>query len=265
MKIISWNVNGIRAIEKKEFLGKFLNDQSPDIFLMQETKSKPEQVQFLELIYPDYHKFYVVAEKPGYSGVSIWVQRNLKSQFNSFEFRAGMPQDPVPQEGRIARLDFSLKGDSYSVLGTYFPNGGKSDEAWQHKLKFYEVWLMYVNSLRNQGRKVIWMGDVNCAHQEIDLARPRENEGVIGFHPAERAWLDKWTAQNWIDAWRYLNPEKTAVYSWWHLMSRARSRNVGWRIDYFWIDKPLLKEVKSITYLTEQMGSDHCPVVLEIK
>lgn len=265
MKIISWNVNGLRAIERKEFLGAFLNDYSPDIFLMQETKTKPEQVEFLELIYPDYYKFYVSANKPGYSGVSIWLKHDLKIKFDSFQFTAGMPNDPVAEEGRIARLDFSHQGHDYSVLGTYFPNGGKSDEAWQHKLQFYTSWLKYVNSIRDSGRQVIWTGDVNCAHNPIDLARPKDNEGKIGFHPKERACLDDWEQNSWVDVWRNLNPYKTEVYSWWHLISRARSRNVGWRIDYFWIDAPLLDQIEKVHYLTEQMGSDHCPVQLELK
>jgi len=264
MKIISWNVNGLRAVERKEFLVAFLNVHSPDILLLQETKSKPEQVAFLEPLYPDYRKFYVSAEKPGYSGVSIWLKNELKSQFGNFEFIAGMLNDPVSEEGRIARLDFTLNAEKFSVLGAYFPNGGKSDDAWQHKLKFYAAWLEYVNSIRDSGRKVIWTGDVNCAHNEIDLARPKDNDGVIGFHPKERACLDDWISNRWIDVWRTKNPDTTEVYSWWHMISRARLRNVGWRIDYFWIDAPLMKSVKNAEYLTEQMGSDHCPVVLEI-
>jgi len=265
MRIISWNVNGLRAVERKEALGEFLNEHAPDIFLMQETKSKPAQVEALETVYPEYEKFYVSAEKAGYSGVSIWLKDDLQKEFSGFQFIAGMPDDPVADEGRVVRIDFTLKNKDYSVLGAYFPNGGKSDEAWQHKLKFYEAWLNYVNSIRAAGRQVIWTGDVNCAHQALDLARPKDNDGKIGFHPQERAWLDKWHADNWVDVWRDLNPTKTDVYSWWHMISRARGRNVGWRIDYFWIDKPLMEKVRNIEYLNDQMGSDHCPVLLDIE
>jgi exodeoxyribonuclease-3 len=265
MRIISWNVNGLRAVERKESLGEFVNDYSPDILLLQETKSKPEQVEFLDTVYPDYKKFYVSAEKPGYSGVAIWMKVGLEAQVRNLEFTAGMPNDPVLDEGRIARVDFTLNKHDFSVLGTYFPNGGKSDEAWQHKLKFYEAWLDYVNSIRTTGRKVIWTGDVNCAHQALDLARPKDNDGKIGFHPQERAWLDRWQEAGWTDVWRYLNPTKTEVYSWWHMISRSRGRNVGWRIDYFWIDEALMSNVKNIAYLNDQMGSDHCPVMLEIE
>lgn len=265
MRIISWNVNGLRAVERKEALGEFLNEHSPDILLLEETKSKPEQVEFLDAIYRDYKKFYVSAEKPGYSGVAIWVKTELEAQIENLEFKAGMPNDPVAEEGRIARVDFTLNNKDYSILGAYFPNGGKSEDAWQHKLKFYEVWLDYVNSIRDAGRKVIWTGDVNCAHHPIDLARAKDNDGKIGFHPKERAWLDAWKAAGWTDVWRHLYPTRTDVYSWWHMISRSRGRNVGWRIDYFWIDKPLMEEVQSIDYLNDQMGSDHCPVLLDMK
>ncbi len=265
MRIISWNVNGLRAVERKEALGEFLNEHAPDILLLQETKSKPEQVEFLDTVYPEYTKFYVSAEKAGYSGVSIWLSKALQASFKGFEFIAGMPDDPVSTEGRVARLDFEKEGVCYSVLGTYFPNGGKSDQAWADKLIFYEKWLDYVNSIRAAGRVCIWAGDVNCAHQAIDLARPKDNDGKIGFHPKERACLDAWQKAGWIDAWRHVNPDTVDVYSWWHLISRARSRNVGWRIDYFWLDQSEIERLHSISYLTEQLGSDHCPVVLALK
>lgn len=264
MRIISWNVNGLRAVERKEALGEFLNEHAPDILLLQETKSKPEQVEFLDTVYPHYKKFYVSAEKPGYSGVGVWLEEKLQTQLEGFEFIEGMAEDPVANEGRVARLDFSLKGQSYSVLGAYFPNGGKSDQAWADKLLFYEKWLEYVNAIQAAGRICIWAGDVNCAHKAIDLARAKENDGVIGFHPKERAWLDKWASAGWRDVWREQNPGTKDVYSWWHLISRARSRNIGWRIDYFWVDESTLPTVKNMTYLTEQMGSDHCPVMLEL-
>lgn len=265
MKIISWNVNGLRAVERKEFLKPFLENHNPDIFLMQETKSKPEQVQFLETLYPNYKKFYVSATKPGYSGVAIWMKSNLEVQIVNLEFKAGMLNDPVEGEGRIARVDFTLNNEDYSVLGTYFPNGGKSDQAWQDKLKFYEAWLEYVNSIRTEGRKVIWTGDVNCAHHPIDLARAKDNDGKIGFHPKERACLTQWEADGWCDVWRIKNPDTKDVYSWWHVITRSRLKNVGWRIDYFWIDKLLMDKVKNIEYLSDQMGSDHCPVLLELE
>ncbi|MCF7846574.1 MAG: endonuclease/exonuclease/phosphatase family protein [Candidatus Gracilibacteria bacterium] len=122
-----------------------------------------------------------------------------------------------------------------------------------------------MNSLRSAGKKVIFAGDINCAHEPIDLARPDENDGAIGFHPDERAWISKWIADGWVDVWRDRNPTVSDVYSWWHVITRARDRNVGWRIDYFFVDQKLAPQVKKVRYLTEQMGSDHCPVEMSIK
>ncbi len=166
-------------------------------------------------------------------------------------------------EGRISQLDFSQHNTEYSILNIYFPNGGKSPDAWEGKLVFYEKFLNYTNQLRKEGKEVIWAGDVNCAHQTIDLARPKDNEGKIGFHPAERAAITKYIDNNWIDIYRNQYPTEI-VYSWWHVITRARDRNVGWRIDYFFCDKPFVPKIKNIEYLTNQMGSDHCPVLLEI-
>ncbi len=264
MRIISWNVNGLRAVERKGDLGFFLEKHNPDIFLIQEIKAQEDQVKNLEEKYPEYKKFYHSAEKKGYSGTGIWVKKTCKELISSekkpLEFWTGMP-DYDDNEGRISRVDYK----NISVLGVYFPNGGKSEEAWEDKLVFYEKFLKYINKLRKDGRTVIWAGDVNCAHQEIDLARPKDNNGKIGFHPKERAWLDKVINQNWVDVWRKINPTKTEIYSWWHVITRARSRNVGWRLDYFFIDNDLFNSVNKIEYLNNQMGSDHCPILIEIK
>ena len=261
MKIISWNVNGLRAIERKEALQEFIDLHAPDIWCIQETKAKPEQLAHLKTTFTDYTQFYHSAEKAGYSSTGIWVRScHPELDSGSINFIAGMPNNPVNNEGRVARVDI----DKLSILGVYFPNGGKSDQAWEDKLIFYERFLDYVNDLREQGQNVIWGGDVNCAHNPIDLARPKDNDGKIGFHPRERAWLDKVVAQGWVDTWRSKNPEVTDVYSWWHFISSARARNVGWRIDYWFVDEKFMPEVQNISYLADQMGSDHCPVLLEI-
>lgn len=256
MKIISWNVNGIRAVERKGELQTFLDAHNPDVFLIQETKSHPEQLSEELVAHPEYHQFYNAAEKKGYSGTAIWAKTE---KFSDIDFIADMPNYD-DNEGRIVRMD---AGDT-TVLGIYFPNGGKSEEAWQEKLVFYDCFLGYVNELRKEGKKVIWTGDVNCAHEEIDLARPKENQNSVGFRPEERAWVSRVIENDWIDVFRDKHPEEV-VYSWWHLLSGARARNVGWRIDYFFIDKALLPKVKNIEYLNDQMGSDHCPVSLEIE
>ncbi len=177
MKIISWNVNGLRAVESKGVLESFLKTHNPDVFLIQEIKCTEEQAQPLIEKYSDYEQFYHSAEKPGYAGTAIWVKRNPDSGDSlNPDFKEGMPSFD-DTEGRIARVDLG----NLAILGVYFPNGGKSEEAWDGKLVFYEKFLAYVNSLRQEGKEVIFAGDVNCAHEPIDLARPEDNDGKIDF------------------------------------------------------------------------------------
>lgn len=255
MKIISWNVNGIRAIEKKGELDVLLAEQNPDVLLLQETKANQDQLSAYLTEHVDYLQFYHSAEKKGYSGVSVWLKRSIS---DGSTFSTGMPgfEDT---EGRIGRIDVG----NTIIFGVYFPNGGKSQAAWDDKLVFYDKFLDYVNDLRDEGRKVIWAGDVNCAHEDIDLARPKDNKKSIGFLPEERAWVSKVIENGWVDVYRHNNPE-SVIYSWWHMRSGARSRNVGWRIDYFFIDEAYLEDVTNVAYLNDQMGSDHCPIKLEI-
>lgn len=263
MKIISWNVNGLRAIEKKGELHNFITMYSPEILCLQETKSKHEQVKFIDEKFPEYEKFYHSAEKPGYSGTAIWIQRKFSA---SHSFHSGMP-DFNDTEGRISRVDFTKDEKNFSVIGVYFPNGGKSPEAWDGpdgKLDFYIKFLSYVQELKSQGRTVIFCGDVNTCHQEVDIARPKSNEGKIGFHPLERQKISNWITAGWKDIWREKNPEVIDQYSWWSYRGGARDRNVGWRIDYFFIDEKFLPSVQKIQYLNAQIGSDHCPVSLEV-
>ena len=251
MIISSWNVNGLRAVARKGVLGEWIEKQDADVLCMQETKASAEQLAFLEDAFPAYTKEYHIGEKAGYSGVSTWT-RGIKT-----ETRRGLASgDP---EGRVLRSDLG----EWTLLNIYFPNGGKSPEAWDYKLAFYDTILATMNELRAEGRKVIMCGDLNVAHQEIDIARPKENEGKIGFHPKERAWVDRMIDAGWADVFRAKHPD-TVVYSYWHLVSRARERNVGWRIDSFFLDVHELSRVIRIWYDTEQMGSDHCPVSIEL-
>lgn len=267
MKIISWNVNGIRAVERKGELDNLLEIYDPDILLLQEIKGKAEQFS-KDLNHHDvYDQWYNSAEKPGYSGTGVWVKKsflgNEGTRKQEVTFSTSFPENPNKNEGRVSRLDFDYEGKRYAVVGVYFPNGGKSKEAWNQKLVFYEKFLHYVNNIRSDGIECIWGGDVNCAHNEIDLERDKENQNSIGFLPEERAWLDEVVREKWVDVFRHRNPE-TVVYSWWDTITRARSRNVGWRIDYFFVDQTFESTVKNIEYLNDQMGSDHCPVLLEI-
>lgn len=257
MNIYSWNVNGIRAVERKGALQEFLDAETPEILFLQETKAHRDQLSEFLTEHPQYYQYYHSAEKKGYSGVSVWLKKEVvPSDHVIFRGMEGWND----HEGRVIRADIQ----DYSFLGVYFPNGGKSPEAWEEKLVFYEHFLSHVNDLREKGRKVIWTGDLNVAHEEIDLARPKENEKNIGFLPEERAWVDKLIENDWVDCFRHFHPDKVS-YTWWQMQTRARERNVGWRIDYFMVDKAIMKIVKDCEHLNDQMGSDHCPVVLKTK
>jgi len=262
MKILSWNVNGLRAVERKGALQDILERRAPDILLLQEIKGRAEQFSTFLTQHEDYVQFYHSAEKPGYAGTGIWIARTLVNHMATCEFDTHVPRCPAGDEGRVSHARFIIHDVPYSVLSIYFPNGGKSRQAWEEKLVFYDRVLDYMNTLHEQGRRVIVGGDMNVAHREIDLARPKENDGSIGFHPDERAWMDKVLADGWVDAWREQHPTDV-VYSWWNLYTRARERNVGWRIDYFFVHREQMPCVRRTWIDTEIMGSDHCPVGLE--
>ena len=265
MKIITWNVNGIRAVERKGELQSLVKEQPPDVLMLQEIKGNTEQFSAFLTDHPDYHQRYHSAEKKGYAGTAIWVAKPVYDTLGELRFHTNIPNAPNADEGRISQLSFSLNGERWELLSIYFPNGGKSEQAWEEKLVFYRCVLDYMNALRKQGRIVLVGGDMNVAHTEIDLARPAENDGKIGFHPKERAWMDQVLADDWTDVWRARNPGVTDVYSWWHMVTRARARNIGWRIDYFLLSREHLDRVADARYLDEQMGSDHCPLLLEIE
>ena len=260
MEIISWNVNGIRAAERKGELQRLVEVQRPDVLMLQETKASPDQLSPFLTANDDYQQYYHSAQKKGYSGTGIWLHRGFASELSNVEFSTEIPKVPNADEGRVSQLSFKHGKDRFELLGVYFPNGGKSDEAWQEKLRFYDHTLEYMNAMRKSRRIVIVGGDVNVAHTEFDIARPQENDGKIGFHPMERAWVDRLLADRWADAWRSLNPDARDVYSWWTMRAGARQRNIGWRLDYFFVDQKRMERVREIGYLAEQLGSDHCPL-----
>ncbi len=257
MKFISWNVNGIRAVERKEELQKMIIREKPDVLFLQETKAHKEQLSDYLVAHSEYDQEYHSAQKKGYSGVSVWIKKKIFKKKPSII--TGMP-GWNDSEGRVICVNYK----AYSFFGVYFPNGGKSKEAWQEKLRFYDHFLDHVNKQRKNTQKIVFCGDLNVAHNEIDLARPRENEKNIGFLPEERAWVDRLIEEKWVDIFRYQHPNEVS-YTWWDMPSKARERNVGWRIDYFFIDKALLDQVSHCSHINEQMGSDHCPVQLTIK
>ncbi len=275
MKIISWNVNGIRAVHKKGELHRLLENHQPDIVCIQETKCKVHQITSLIEEFSEFIQYYTEAEKAGYSGTAIWVSKQFLEKQNlmesDIEFISGMSDFYNDTEGRISRIDFTKDGKDYALITVYFPNGGKSVEAWEQKLIFYRKFLEYVQYLEAKKvdggleKIVIFSGDVNVCHEEIDIARPKQNEGKIGFHPLERKEITHWVQSGFKDVWREKNPTQTGQYSWWSYRGGARERNVGWRIDYFFVPEQFLSSVQNIEYLNTQFGSDHCPIVLEWK
>ena len=255
LKIISWNVNGIRAALRKGFEEKILK-MNPDILCIQETKAMPEQVDF-PLRLSHYHKYWHSAERKGYSGTLILTKEK------PLKVVRGMPETQFKSEGRMVELHFK----EFILLGIYFPNGKRSDERLQYKMDYYEAHLEYVEHLRkSENKKIIICGDYNTAHKEIDLARPKDNEKISGFLRIERDWMDKYESKGYIDTFRHFYPDKAEEYTWWSMRTRARDRNVGWRIDYFYVTKELQDQLKDAFILQDVNGSDHCPlgIVIEV-
>lgn len=270
MKLMYWNVNGLRAVERKGLLRPLLEAVRPDVMGIQEIKAKSEQLTFMAKDYPDYVCHWHSAEKPGYSGTGLLIHRSFLQNINvhddALDIRVGMEGSAIydnDREGRVLCWRFSVSEQKVAILNIYFPNGGKSEQAWHDKLVFYDEFLGYINRLRDEGCWVFWGGDVNCAHEEIDLARPKDNEGMIGFRPEERSWISRCIQDGWVDIFRTRHPEEV-VYSWWHMLTRSRERNIGWRIDYGFTQTETLSRIQSIAYLNEVQGSDHCPLLLDI-
>ena len=253
-RLISWNVNGIRAVVKKG-LWEWMKKTDADIYCFQETKAKAEQVPTTLEMPTNYFSYWNSAEKAGYSGVATYTKLEPKAIFNDPE-----SEDFFDKEGRILVTKF----DEFTLLNVYFPNGKRDKGRLFFKMEFYEKFLKYINELRDRGEKIIFCGDVNTAHTEIDLSRPKENENISGFMEIERKWIDKVIKNGYVDTFRMFNKEGQN-YSWFDMKSKARARNVGWRIDYFFVDESLKDKVKSAFILNNVMGSDHCPVGIEIE
>ena len=262
MKIISWNVNGIRAVERKGAIQDLIEKYHPDLLFLQEIKGTPDKFSAYLNAPEGYEAFYNPAEKAGYAGTGVWIKNEIRKYVDSVQ--TWFEGDPTANEGRVSHVILAKNDKIFDIFGIYFPNGGKSSEAWDGKLIFYANFSKKMDALRDAGHFVLWGGDINCAHNEIDLSRPKENDGKIGFHPAERAWLDDRAANDWKDIWRVQNPT-TEMYSWWDQKTKARERNIGWRIDAFWGESQIFAATKNIEYLTEHLGSDHCPMLIEVE
>jgi exodeoxyribonuclease-3 len=275
-KIICWNVNGIRAWSKKGCLDWVLL-QNPDIFCFQETKAHPDQLDASLLNIEGYTSYYDHSKlKKGYSGVAVYTkEKTIKVDCdlyvevaNEAASEASSPKTPtkktaiieVDQEGRFIALYFS----DFVFINCYFPNGGGDVSRLEYKLRFYKAFHTYIAKLKKEGKKVIFCGDLNVAHTEIDIARPKENANHVGFLPVEREWLTGVIQDGFIDTFRFKNPDARDVYSWWDVKSGARNRNIGWRIDYFFVGETQRESIVEAKIHSEVYGSDHCPISLEI-
>lgn len=255
MKLLlwSWNVNGLRAVLNKGFI-EIIQREQPDILGIQETKLQEHQIPKELNTLNEYLIYWSHSSRKGYSGTGLFTKLlplNFSTGFGNPEFDC---------EGRIIIAEYF----KFIYLNIYFPNGQKDDERLSYKLRFYDRCLEIMEEKRSLGKIILVGGDFNTAHHPIDLANPKENEKTSGFLPVERAWLDKIEEIGWIDTFRYFDksPEQ---YTWWSYRTKARPRNVGWRLDYFWVNKEGIEHIKKAGIRQDIEGSDHCPVFVELE
>ena len=260
MKIISWNVNGIRSVLKKGFLERVWLE-NPDILCLQEVKAFEHQIPTeLRYAFQEYNYVWHISERPWYAGTAIFYKKDLweVSTCNKFD-------DPLcfNDDGRVT----SLAWKDYILFNIYFPNWGDRADGTPmlgYKLDFYESYIKYISKLKGQGKKLITTGDFNICHREIDIARPKENENSIWFLPIERKEMDSLEEHGFIDVFRYFNPELKEKYTWWSYRAWARPRNVWRRLDYFRVGENMIDEVKAMVHYDSIEGSDHCPIGLHL-
>lgn len=253
MKISTWNVNGFRAVLRKGVLQEFIAHDM-DVLCLQEVKARRDQLSDTEAFIPGYTCFWNPAEKPGYSGVVVYTRQEPT------EVRFGMGEDRFDTEGRIIRLTYP----NFLLYNVYFPSGQRGLDRVGYKLEFYQSLLNQLDDDHRKGNNIIVTGDFNTAHNEIDLANPKSNQKTSGFLPEERLWVQKYLEHGFVDVYRYRYPDRVQ-YTWWTYTSGARSRNVGWRIDYFLVSRALVEQVEDVIIHNEILGSDHCPVSLILK
>jgi exodeoxyribonuclease III len=255
-RIFSWNVNGLRACTRKGFLDWF-GRTSPDILALQEVRAFPEQLEAAVRDPEGYHATWYPAEsKKGYSGVGL-----LSRQAPESVVLGGLGEERFDREGRLIISDH---GD-FLLYGTYFPNGGQDLSRVPYKLDFSEAVLQHAEEQRRAGRSIIICGDVNTAHEEIDLANPKSNQKNTGFLPEERAWVQRLLDHGYVDIFRHFHPDEPEHYTWWSNRPGVRARNIGWRIDYFIISPDLVDRVVEARIHPDVMGSDHCPIELVLR
>lgn len=252
MKIISYNVNGIRAAISKGLL-IWLSQEQPDVFCIQETKAQPEQLDLEPFTSMGYHCYLHSAEKKGYSGVALMSLRQPDKVVT------GMGNPLYDSEGRVIRADF---GD-LTVVCVYIPSGTTGDVRQEFKMRFLEDFLKFISDLRRERENVVVCGDYNICHHPIDINHPERQVGVSGFLPEEREWMDRWQDSGMVDSFRVFD-QSAEKYSWWSYRFAARERNAGWRIDYHWVSQPLATRLTGARILTDAVHSDHCPVEVDI-
>lgn len=248
MKLISWNVNGLRAVMGKGFMDAF-TALDADVFCLQETKLQQGQIN-MEL--PGYHQYWNYAEKKGYSGTAIFTRQKAQS------VRYGIGVEEHDHEGRVITLDMG----NFYLVNVYTPNAQRELTRLDYRMQWEDAFLSYLQGL---DKPVVFCGDLNVAHKPIDLKNPKTNEGNAGFTPQERNKMDVLLSSGYVDTFRYFHPEETGAYSWWSYMFHARERNTGWRIDYFIVSEALTDRLESACIHPEIFGSDHCPVELVMK
>lgn len=253
MKIMSYNVNGIRAAIKKD-LKAFIEQENPDILCFQETKAQESDIDTPLFESLGYHCYWFSAVKKGYSGVGIITKVKPK------KVETGCGHELYDHEGRVITTYF----DSFILVNTYFPSGTSGEERQGIKMGFLEHYLEFIKKLKKKNKNIIVCGDYNICHNEIDIHDPKGNKNNSGFLPEERAWMDKWFASDMIDTYRHLNPDVKHQYTWWSQRFNARANNKGWRIDYFSISSTLLDTLKNASIYPEARHSDHCPISIEI-
>ncbi len=253
MRFVSWNVNGFRAIRKKPEWDWF-SSCNADVIGLQETKADPVQVDEADRNPAGYHSYWFASQvKKGYSGTAVFSRpAPVAVQFD-------LPHEAFQGEGRVIHLEF----DALHYFNIYFPNGQSGDDRLQYKLGFYDAFLTHAEALRKE-KPIVVCGDFNTAHHPIDIARPKENEKTSGFLPIEREWLDRLVDHGYVDTYRLKHPDVADMYSWWSYRFKARERNVGWRIDYFFVSSELAPAVRDAWIEMDQFGSDHCPVGLDL-
>ncbi len=254
MKLVSWNVNGLRAVVRNGFM-QALDRMNPDILCLQEIKLQKEQIPQEIKDLNGYRSYWHFARKKGYSGVATLTR------WDPQEVRTGLGLEKFDAEGRVLMTEFEL----FILFNIYFPNGQRDQGRVDYKLEFYAELLKIINALRAQGKRVIITGDFNTAHREIDLKNPKSNQNTSGFLPEERAWIDRYLQDGWIDTFRHFHPDLADQYTWWSYRFNARKRNIGWRIDYFMVSENVLPHLTDAFILPEIGGSDHCPVGIELK